>query len=148
MHMVLDILEIVVPSFFSFVTIMICLFQIYHEEWTLVHRLKNVEIVLIINPIILSQIYERGESVADVVKKALHLRIKPLFDVKASIGDIHNVYYTTTVDEYLKMLHHENEVAKDMYELFLDDNIGLYFSRIIFTKSGKKIWKKMTEAKR
>ena len=130
-------------EFFSFVTIMICLFQIYHEEWTLVYGLKNVEIVLIINPMILSQIYERGESVADVVENALHLHIKPLFDVKASIGDIHNVYYTTTVDEYFKMLYHEDEVAKNYYELFLDDNIGLYFSRIIFTKSGKKIWEKM-----
>lgn len=139
----LDILAIVVPSFFSFVTIMICLFQIYHEEWTLVYGLKNVEIVLIINPMILSQIYERGESVADVVENALHLHIKPLFDVKASIGDIHNVYYTTTVDEYFKMLYHEDEVAKNYYELFLDDNIGLYFSRIIFTKSGREIWKKM-----
>lgn len=143
MYMVLDILGIVVPSVFSFVTIIVCLFQIYHEEWTLVHRLKNVEIVLVINPMVLSQIYEHGESVVDVVENALYLRIKPLFDVKASIGDIHNVYYTTTVDEYFKMLYHEDEVAKNYYELFLDDNIGLYFSRIIFTKSGKKIWEKM-----
>ena len=75
MYMVLDILGIVVPSVFSFVTIIVCLFQIYHEEWTLVHRLKNVEIVLVINPMVLSQIYEHGESVVDVVENALHLRI-------------------------------------------------------------------------
>lgn len=100
MNTVLDILAITVPSILTIITIWIYLYQIYHEEWTLVHKLKNVDIVLVINPSMLSYICEHGKSIEESVKSALDLNIEPLYDMRAGIGNLQNVYYKTTVNEY------------------------------------------------